>query len=35
MSAKAFVDTNIMVYAHDLDAGAKNSIAKELVADLW
>jgi len=35
MSAKAFVDTNILVYAHDLDAGAKNSIARELVADLW
>jgi predicted nucleic acid-binding protein len=35
MSAKVFGDTNILVYAHNLDAGAKNSIARELVADLW
>jgi predicted nucleic acid-binding protein len=35
MSAKTFVDTNILVYAHDLDAGPKNSIAREIVAGLW
>ncbi len=35
MSDKVFVDTNILVYAHDLDAGAKHEIAKELVAELW
>jgi predicted nucleic acid-binding protein len=35
MTAKVFVDTNILVYAHNVDAGAKNSVARELVADLW
>jgi predicted nucleic acid-binding protein len=35
MTAKVFVDTNILVYAHNVDAGAKNSIARDLVADLW
>ena len=32
---KAFVDTNILVYAHDRGAGAKYEIAKELVEHLW
>lgn len=31
----AFVDTNILVYAEDLDAGSKHVIARDLVADLW
>ncbi len=35
MSVRAFVDTNILVYGLDLDAGAKNSIARELVTELW
>jgi predicted nucleic acid-binding protein len=35
MSAKVFVDTNVLVYAHNADAGAKNAIARALVADLW
>ena len=35
MTAKVFVDTNILVYAHNVDARAKNSIARDLVADLW
>lgn len=35
MTAKTFVDTNIFVYAHDLDAGNKNLIAKEVVSELW
>jgi len=30
-----FVDTNILVYAEDQDAGSKHTIAKNLVADLW
>jgi predicted nucleic acid-binding protein len=30
-----FVDTNILVYAEDLDAGRKHIIARDLVADLW
>ena len=35
MSAKTFVDTNILVYAHDLDAGKKHEIAKSYVTELW
>jgi predicted nucleic acid-binding protein len=30
-----FVDTNILVYAEDRDAGSKHTIARDLVAGLW
>ena len=32
---QVFVDTNILVYAYDLDAGLKYSIARDKVAALW
>jgi predicted nucleic acid-binding protein len=35
MPADVFVDTNVLVYAHDLDAGEKHETAKRLVADCW
>jgi predicted nucleic acid-binding protein len=35
MSAKFFVDTNILVYAHDRSAGRKHKLARELVEMLW
>lgn len=35
MSARCFVDTNILVYAHDASAGPKHDRARELVEDLW
>jgi predicted nucleic acid-binding protein len=35
MSDRAFVDTNILVYAHDSSAGAKNERARDLVERLW
>jgi len=35
MSDKYFVDTNILMYAHDTAAGAKHERAKALVEDLW
>ena len=35
MSGKCFVDTNILVYVHDLSAGAKCSRAQELTSELW
>jgi predicted nucleic acid-binding protein len=35
MSAVAFVDTNILIYAHDLDAGAKRVRAMERLQQLW
>lgn len=30
-----FVDTNVLVYAHDTSAAAKHIAAKALVAELW
>lgn len=35
MSDKFFVDTNILVYAHDLKQGAKHEKARALVQKLW
>lgn len=35
MSGKTFIDTNIMIYAHDIDARAKNDIAKAVLRELW
>ena len=35
MTGKVFVDTNILVYAHDLDASVKHDQAAEIVGQLW
>ncbi|HEX3069466.1 MAG TPA: PIN domain-containing protein [Thermoanaerobaculia bacterium] len=35
MSDKYFVDTNILIYAHDAAAGVKHKRAKALVEELW
>jgi predicted nucleic acid-binding protein len=35
MSDKYFVDTNILVYAHDRSAGEKHNRARALVEQLW
>jgi predicted nucleic acid-binding protein len=35
MSDKCFVDTNILVYAHDLGTGAKHERALKLIENLW
>lgn len=35
MSGKVFLDTNILVYAHDLDAGKKHELALKIVKDMW
>jgi predicted nucleic acid-binding protein len=32
---KTFIDTNVLVYAHDTDAGVRHTEAKALLADLW
>jgi predicted nucleic acid-binding protein len=32
---RSFVDTNVLVYAEDRDAGAKHEIARDLLVDLW
>jgi len=35
MTDRVFVDTNVLIYAHDLDAGAKHDRASSIVAELW
>ena|SRR6202789_804931 len=35
MSDKTFVDTNVLIYAHDVDAKAKHEVAKNVVRELW
>lgn len=35
MGDRYFVDTNILMYAHDTSTGAKHERAKALVAELW
>ena len=32
---KTFVDTNVLIYAHDIDAGRKHDVAKAVLLDLW
>jgi len=32
---KTFVDTNVLVYAHDTDAGDRHAVAKADLARLW
>jgi predicted nucleic acid-binding protein len=34
-AGRQFADTNLLVYAHDLDAGPKAARAQELLASLW
>lgn len=33
MSGRFFIDTNVLVYADDLDAGPKNAVARALIAE--
>jgi len=35
MSVRCFVDTNVLLYAHDSSTGAKHERAKAIVEDLW
>ena len=35
MTEKVFVDTNVLLYAHDLDAEEKRAIAEHVVRQLW
>jgi predicted nucleic acid-binding protein len=34
MSGKSFVDTNILIYAYDVDQGEKHRIARDLLTEL-
>jgi len=35
MTDKVFIDTNILVYAHDVTAGLKYKLAKDIINSLW
>jgi len=35
MNDSTFVDTNVLVYAHGVDAKAKHEAAKNVLRDLW
>jgi predicted nucleic acid-binding protein len=35
MADKYFVDTNILIYAHDASMGTKHKSARRLIEDLW
>ena len=35
MTARVFVDSNVLIYAHDLDAGTRRERAAERLRQLW
>ena len=35
MKDNVFVDTNILIYAHDIDAGSKHDKALSIIKDIW
>lgn len=35
MSGKIFVDSNVLIYAHDVDARRKHAIARDILRQLW
>ncbi len=35
MSAEVFIDTNILVYAHDAGSGARHAAANKLLREVW
>ncbi len=35
MSARTFVDTNVLIYAHDVDAKGKHEAARNALLELW
>ena len=35
MSGKTFVDSNVLIYAHDVDAKAKHEVSKQVLRELW
>ncbi len=35
MSARTFVDSNVLIYAHDVDAKFKHSVARDILRELW
>jgi predicted nucleic acid-binding protein len=35
MNGKTFVDSNVLIYAHDADSGEKCRVSKEVLRELW
>jgi len=35
MNAKTFIDTNVLIYAHDVDARGKRDTANGILRQLW
>ena len=35
MNDKTFIDTNVLIYAHDVDAKEKHEVAKRILRKLW
>jgi predicted nucleic acid-binding protein len=35
MNGRVFVDSNVLIYAYDLDAGAKHQTAADILESLW
>jgi predicted nucleic acid-binding protein len=35
MNGKTFVDTNVLIYAHDVDGKEKHDTARSVLRDLW
>lgn len=35
MPEKTFIDTNVLIYAHDVDANSKHKVAKDVLRELW
>ncbi len=35
MNDRTFIDTNVLIYAHDVDAKAKNQAAQTVLRELW
>jgi len=35
MNGKTFIDTNILIYAHDVDARSKHDVARQVLRELW
>lgn len=35
MSDRTFIDSNVLVYGHDVDAGKKREIARDVLHNLW
>ena len=35
MTDRTFIDTNVLIYGHDVDAKSKHDVAKAVISELW